>query len=774
VKGQTFRVTCRPDVPLGHHDVRFVDAYGVSNPRAFIVGDRPESVEVEPNNTPNEARPITLNTTLFGEINTPTDVDCFTFEGKQGQRLFFEIMAERIDSPLDATIRLLTTSGKEIAESRDVFGSDPVLDAILPSDGRYIIKIHDAVYGGSPHHVYRLTAHDGPVVDAVLPLAAKPGESSSVTLIGRGLGMTSTIDPQFQIDGRTVERLPITIVAPKGDKLTGGIFPDPLHPSRGYVPATGVGRRGFEWLFARVNPSGAAPVASNSFFVAEAVAPVVLEQEPNQDAAHPQNVTLPCDISGTFGAPGDFDIYRFQAKKDDVWIIEAIAERAGSLADPSYVIQKVDPKTNQYQDLETGDDLPDTGSGPRFNTRSLDAVTRWRVPEDGLYQITINDLYGSQRGDPRLTYRLAITRETPDFRLVLVPEKPLPNEAIGLRAGGRTLAYIVAIRSGGFRGAIRVEPRDLPLGVKCEPITIRAGDKLAPIVFEAAEGAANAIGTTTLVGRSRFPSDDKKTEEAPDIVRIALAGGMTGPPVQRAETVAPARLNHGFVLALQGDPAPLTLSAKLGTSTFALGSRIPIELTATRRAGFAEAVAVTTPELPANVPASTVTIPKDAKTATLRLFVPKNVAAGTYTIIPRGAGAYPFSKDPKAAKKPNITLTEPSNALTFTVRAAPLRIVLDTKGGNLKQDGQLEIEVTVNRQNGYTGPVTIALDAPPGLKLSSSPATLAPKESKVKLLLKAAKDSPPGAAADLFIHARATELKEASEVDEPLAITIVK
>ena len=66
-----------------------------------------------------------------------------------------------------------TPSGTELAESRDVFGLDPFLDVTLPADGRYVIKVHDAIYAGSTDHVYRLTVHDGPHLDAILPAAAR-------------------------------------------------------------------------------------------------------------------------------------------------------------------------------------------------------------------------------------------------------------------------------------------------------------------------------------------------------------------------------------------------------------------------------------------------------------------------------------------------------------------------------------------------------------------------------------------------------------------------
>ena len=45
-----FKVTIPADVPLGFHDVRLVNKWGVSNARAFVVGDLPEVLEKEPNN----------------------------------------------------------------------------------------------------------------------------------------------------------------------------------------------------------------------------------------------------------------------------------------------------------------------------------------------------------------------------------------------------------------------------------------------------------------------------------------------------------------------------------------------------------------------------------------------------------------------------------------------------------------------------------------------------------------------------------------------------
>ena len=43
-----FTLNIADDVPPGVYDLRVVGRYGVSNPRAFVVGDRPEVTEQSP------------------------------------------------------------------------------------------------------------------------------------------------------------------------------------------------------------------------------------------------------------------------------------------------------------------------------------------------------------------------------------------------------------------------------------------------------------------------------------------------------------------------------------------------------------------------------------------------------------------------------------------------------------------------------------------------------------------------------------------------------
>ena len=107
-----FTVVIAADVPLGNHDVRFVGKWGVSNARAFVVGDLPEVLEKEPNNDVEQAQKVELNTTINGIISAPTDVDYYQFSGKKGQRVIISCRGAGIDSRLLPEMKLLTSAKK--------------------------------------------------------------------------------------------------------------------------------------------------------------------------------------------------------------------------------------------------------------------------------------------------------------------------------------------------------------------------------------------------------------------------------------------------------------------------------------------------------------------------------------------------------------------------------------------------------------------------------------------------------------------------------------
>jgi hypothetical protein len=107
-----FKVTVAKDVPVGKYDVRIIAPPGLSNFRAFVVGDWPEALEKEPNDDLKTAQRVTLPVVVNGRVDKQTDLDHYVFTAKKGQRVLINCWAWRIDSQLDATLRLYAPTAR--------------------------------------------------------------------------------------------------------------------------------------------------------------------------------------------------------------------------------------------------------------------------------------------------------------------------------------------------------------------------------------------------------------------------------------------------------------------------------------------------------------------------------------------------------------------------------------------------------------------------------------------------------------------------------------
>ncbi len=753
-KPKTFKVAITPATPQGAHDVRALTPDGLSNPRTFVVGALPESSELEPNGTPAAANSIGINAVVNG-TTTAADVDCFAIRGTKGQRLFVAVAAERIDSPLDATVRVLDARGAELAESRDAFGADPFVDVTLPADGRYVIKVHDVTYAGSADHVYRLTVRDGPTLDAAVPPIAALDRLADLTLLGRSL---------------RARRAPALTASDSLDSTPWLGLPD--FRAAADLPVNTFGTAAAMRAFPlRLGP-GTNP--SNPILVAEASEVIVPECEPNGCDA-PQMVTPPCSVGGSFGDRGDVDIYRFAARKGEAWRIEAIAEGIGSQADPTLVVQRV-RESGDPEDLVAADDTADAGLAPRFNLATVDANLRWSAPADGLYQILLSDVASSSRGDARLTYRLTIRRDRPDFRLFVVPNAINALDATTVRRGGRAGAVVLAWRVDGFSGPILVRAEGLPAGVRCAPVVIPAGAISAPIIVEADSSAPTAVGVLRLFGRDASAPLSFWAEMAPASDagrhREAIAGSILRPPptIQgTAVKVTPARATRGFALAVR-EGAPFLLTARPRRMVVAQGQSVELDVSVKPGPGFDDAIAVTGWEPPAGLAPPSASIAKGATTASVDWPVPKGLAAGDYTLVLKGSSTY--QPDPKAKTK--FKVEEPSNPVVVTVRPAPVALTIASKPVTVKPGESAAIEVKIERQGKFTGPVGLTLDAPDTAKLRAE-RTTAPKGSQqVKLTMSSSKESPVGPVSGATVRAEAVVDGLTIQVAVALPVTVAK
>ena len=178
----------------------------------FAVDNLPEGFEREPNDSEKTAQSVTLPIILNGRIGKPGERDVFKFTGHAGQQIVAEVIARRLDSPLDSFLRLTDVDGKQLAFNDDfddkgsglnTHHADSYLMATLPLDGTYFLHLSDTQGQGGPEFAYRLRISERQPDFAlrVVPssLSLRAGMSASLTVFAlRRDGFTNMINLELK------------------------------------------------------------------------------------------------------------------------------------------------------------------------------------------------------------------------------------------------------------------------------------------------------------------------------------------------------------------------------------------------------------------------------------------------------------------------------------------------------------------------------------------------------------------------------------------------
>ena len=243
----------------------------------------------------------------------------------------------------------------------------------------------------------------------------------------------------------------------------------------------------------------------------------------NNQPSHAQQITLPCDLAGSFTTKDEPDIFEFQAKKGEVWWVEVASERLGLNTDPAALIQRVvrENEKETVTDIAELDDIPSpmkmgtyqpaaAYSGPAYQAGSPDVLGKFEVKEDGLYRLQLRNLTRDRRNRTENTYRLIIRKAQPDFALVAwaAHQRLRQNDfgtlskPIALRAGTTMAFEVVTVRRDGFDGEISLGMENLPPGVTASGLTIPAGKLQGMLFITASESATPAFSIANIVGRA--------------------------------------------------------------------------------------------------------------------------------------------------------------------------------------------------------------------------------------------------------------------------------
>lgn len=428
-KAGNFEVEIAADARPGPRLIRFFNESGVSEPRFFIVSDRPETLEAEPNDAFQAPQKLaSLPATVSGRLDKGGDVDSYAVELKRGQTLVAWLEGYVLASTLDGMLRIVDSNGAQFAFNHDAQTMDPFLAWEAPHDGTFIVQVMGFAYPanaevrftGGENCVYRLHLTAGPFVRHTLPLAVPRGAKTSLQLAGWNL-------PTHTVEVDTTQ-----------------------------IPA--------EETLIRI--PGEEILAQQLLAVSEI--PEAVEQEP-ADAAAPVLLPVPGAVTGRISKPDDEDRFAFTAVKQRIYRIQVTS---GPVASPLDAWVKLEDP--EGKELAKSDDL---GS-------SRDPQLVWTAPADGVFRVAIGDV--THRGGDDFVYRLAIEEAVPAV------EATAASHSLKLEPGKPGELKVTVKLLHGFKAKLQLAAKQLPEGISAAEVEVPEKGGEVTLKFEAAAEAPPA------------------------------------------------------------------------------------------------------------------------------------------------------------------------------------------------------------------------------------------------------------------------------------------
>lgn len=661
-----FSVIVPPEIPPGTVDVRFAGRFGVSNPRALAIGPAPE-ITITPTNTlPASAMELLSDTVANGRAQ-PSAALWFRFAATARQRFIVRVQADELDSRLVPDLAVQDAAGRELAVAR----RREWLDFTAPAAGTFRLQLHDQTFRGGEDFAFRLTLATGPHLDFALPNVLRAGETNLVTLFGRNLTGAQP-SPLAGIDGQPLEQLRLEIAAPIVGETPVELFRRPA--------SAALAGDAFAWQLTASNGISNPllfTLTTNAVFIEEfqrsaGGSPATATNPP---AGRLGYVTPPCELSGLFPKRGELSGVTFTAKKGDVFWLEVWSERLGFATDPFALLQRVtknDQGIEQFNDVQEFNDGDTNLGGREFDTTTRDPAGRVEIKEDGSYRVLVRDVFNSGPTGPRLPYRLSLRRETPDFRLVVLPQPPPKTKdddrqvhpvSMFIRRGETVPVKVVAFRRDGFNGAIELTATNLPAGVSAAPARLAAGQSVGHLLLTATE-AATGSGVVQFAGHARVGTNEISHPAATSGVRWLVADADQ-------ETVG-ARLTRGATVAASAvEFAPVTLApADAGTLAATVDGKLMVPVKIIRRGDFNAAFNLKPAGHPALDKAKDIAIAEKATNATVEINLAEaKLPEGTHTLWLQGTVAGKYRNNPEALTAAETELKEIGKALAAATAA---------------------------------------------------------------------------------------------------------
>ena len=556
---------------------------GPSNRILFRVTGWPSVVESEPNESHEQAQPVTTPVMIEGKIETIHDSDMFRFHARAGERLAFNVLTGRSKVRGHVVAILMTSKGRVLSRNLSYFGTDPYLDYTFEDEGDYILTIIPRRFSDfytilsddtKINWQYELAIGRSPILWSLFPMGGKRGTTVEAELRADFLDPAAT--PVFSGKGLTASLAPMNDPCDCRFKLTVDIEADaPLGAQYLTFP----------------DPSGTLmPLA---FSVGDTTE--LTEKEPNDTLAQSQPITVPVMLNGRIDKPGDRDGVLFTVDQYDEIAFLVDAKGLGShITDPNLTLARPDGEL-----ADRGDDRCKK-CGQFFNAvrkkEKLDSKF-WHYfqsgnPNDadaaGDYVLQLRD--NAKRGGPNHTYRLLLRNKAPDFRVGVV------NDSVRAPLGGVAKIPVTIRAEEGFKGGVEIRAKGLPPGLSAKPLTLRTDEPSGALEIEH-DAASLAPDETTgwvqtriqVVGTAKIA--DKEVTHHAELPAFYTEEGAGYNEQPRSEVLV------SFV-----EPAKFSLSIEEPFRGFrmdlAKGGRVEVAVDVARAEGFMDALDLLGVEFP--------------------------------------------------------------------------------------------------------------------------------------------------------------------------------
>lgn len=175
-----FDVRVAADAPVGLFGLRLASTAGLSNVHLCLIDDLPVVAAPVSSGAP---APVKLPCALWGHFRGG-ELDRFSIQAQAGQRVSFEVVANRLGKEVDPLVVIRDARGRTVAERDNDVGLyfDCRFEHRFAEAGTYTVELRDARYHGHDHGYYLLRMGRFPAACVAVPSVVPPGGRAELSL----------------------------------------------------------------------------------------------------------------------------------------------------------------------------------------------------------------------------------------------------------------------------------------------------------------------------------------------------------------------------------------------------------------------------------------------------------------------------------------------------------------------------------------------------------------------------------------------------------------